>query len=510
MTLDEKMTILMGPNGSGKTTVLDAIDLFINKNSVEKKDFNDIEKPIEITMSITDKYSLPKSYTKKFELDDDRGYNTKNRDLDDRFKTLVLRADDNTREYSSETTFSSPLRELMDDVIRSDPLFKDMGVDIQKLYKKQADANRVLLNKFSNTFTENIRYIEEGTDVKFTWEILDFDQINAIKISTNIMEGGKMVNIDSASDGAQRLFLYALLKHKAKQNAKSNKTIKIIIIIDEPELHQHPSRHDGFYDVLRDVSDEFQVIYTTHSERYASIDDIEKIRFFGNINTRELTDPRQINYEEISKSIKNKIKQTHGKNSTYNAMSSDFIKKYIRSSSESGIISGLFAKKVVLVEGHEDKIILERVLKHYLSLNDRLKFKRDGVAIVVCNGKYNMPATYAFYNFLGINMYVIWDYDKNKHNDVKNKETNEAMCACLGIETTPNADHIGDKYTVFMENICKSVNLRDEPIYQICNKIDKLANNEAEFYNRFRIIIDILLKIYTILYKQELSNLDQS
>lgn len=500
MEIDEKMTILLGPNGSGKTTVLDAIDTFFNKSKLDKSDFNSKDELAEITITVTDKDGKLKPYTRKFNSSGSKAQEIKDLQM---FKIRTIQADDDPTEYSNENKKTSPLKEMMDEVIRKNPGFKDIRSDIVELYRKEAGDNKALLDELGDSFTKNVKEIEENTNLEFSWMIPKEEEIDTTKTIPQITENGKPVDIDMAGQGAQRLFLYALLKYKTEHNNGDSTGIKPVIIIDEPELHQHPSRHDSFFDVLKKVSNDFQVIYTTHSERYASIDDIERIRFFGGMENGRLGSPKQISYKLIGKFIRHKIETVRGKDDIHNALTDAYMRKHVRSSSESGIISGLFSKTAVLVEGHGDKTALDRVLRHHLSFDEKLEFRRNGATIVICNGKYNMPATYALYKYLGIKTYSIWDYDnKRKEGKKKNTEANKEMCACLDIKTEPENDVVCDSYAIFIENMQDSTSVKAETIYEICNKIETYASNKDEFNDHFKTVIAILYKIYCITYNQ--------
>ena len=70
------------------------------------------------------------------------------------------------------------------------------------------------------------------------------------------------MQIDLASLGSGYEMMFSLIYsfYMSKQSGK-----KLIILIDEPELHLHPRLQEKFVDFILEISKESQVILTTHS-----------------------------------------------------------------------------------------------------------------------------------------------------------------------------------------------------------------------------------------------------
>ncbi|MDD9809058.1 MAG: AAA family ATPase [Thaumarchaeota archaeon] len=74
-TLDlEDMTALIGSNGTGKTTLLLAIEKFFSneKGRIRKEDFNDPEKPIRVTVTVSDGGEADRSVTCEWKHDEEK------------------------------------------------------------------------------------------------------------------------------------------------------------------------------------------------------------------------------------------------------------------------------------------------------------------------------------------------------------------------------------------------------------------------------------------------------
>ena len=77
----------------------------------------------------------------------------------------------------------------------------------------------------------------------------------------------------------------------------------------------------------------------------------------------------------------------------------------VRNTLSASLSQAVFAKRVVLCEGHTDSVLLEAVA----SL-DR-PFEQDGIAVAECHGKSIFPVALAILRGLGIPCFVLFDAD---------------------------------------------------------------------------------------------------
>lgn len=92
---------------------------------------------------------------------------------------------------------------------------------------------------------------------------MDFiNNYEPFKTATFVLRDSEDIQIPLSSIGTGYEMIFSLIYsyYLAKQNNK-----KIILLIDEPELHLHPSIQKKFVDFLLEISSDSQVIITSHS-----------------------------------------------------------------------------------------------------------------------------------------------------------------------------------------------------------------------------------------------------
>jgi hypothetical protein len=72
--------------------------------------------------------------------------------------------------------------------------------------------------------------------------------------------GGLVLNVDNLGSGIEMIISLLYLETMASLSRES-----IVLIIDEPELHLHPSLQEKFIQYLKFISSEKQIILSTHS-----------------------------------------------------------------------------------------------------------------------------------------------------------------------------------------------------------------------------------------------------
>ena len=120
----------------------------------------------------------------------------------------------------------------------------------EKIKKELSNKN---LEKAINKFKEI-----SGHSLK-----LDFiDNYLPFKKANLVVETPSNMQIDLASLGSGYEMMFSLIYsfYMSKQSGK-----KLIILIDEPELHLHPRLQEKFVDFILEISKDSQVILTTHS-----------------------------------------------------------------------------------------------------------------------------------------------------------------------------------------------------------------------------------------------------
>jgi predicted ATP-dependent endonuclease of OLD family len=213
--------------------------------------------------------------------------------------------------------------------------------------------------------------------------------------------------------------------------------MNLILAIEEPELFQHPSRQRHFSSILRElatgsipgVAEQTQVIYCTHSPLFVDIDQFENIRLIRKIQGTQQDTPQQTSVKKAS------IDQTI-----------DRIKLSVMLTP--AINEGFFAKMVILVEGTGDKAYLEMVARYCI----KKPLETYGIVVISVDGKENLQKPLIVFPAFGIQVYPVWDNDKDKQGqsaEAKTIQSNRkilAACNCTE-EDWPQGVH--DAYAIF-------------------------------------------------------------
>lgn len=172
----------------------------------------------------------------------------------------------------------------------------------------------------------------------------------------------------------------------------------VILVVEEPESHLHPLAQQWLANNIRKMtSDDLQVVITTHSPYF-----VDLMGLMGLVLVTKsdgATKIRQINAQELSEyCIKCHARKDHTNPET--------ILPFYAGSSTYTILSGLFSKKIVLVEGQTEQLALPEYL-----LGGGLDVNREGINIIPVIGKGNLAKWWRFFTAYQLPTYVIFDND---------------------------------------------------------------------------------------------------
>jgi predicted ATP-dependent endonuclease of OLD family len=216
-----------------------------------------------------------------------------------------------------------------------------------------------------------------------------------IEVAINVQKEDIIINVkdpthkysrpSERSDGFRWYFsFYINLNAETKDKLKD-----AIILIDEPSLYLHATGQDDVYRTLKKLSNDNQIIFTTHSPFLIKQEDITKIRLV----------------ERLEKNVGTKIKKRF-----YESKNTDSLAP-IRAAI--GLSLGdmmFFSRNNVIVEGINDFYFL-RGTSNYLKNNDKDGFI-DNLAVVPVGGVDKIPIFTPFVENEKFNYIVVLDSDK--------------------------------------------------------------------------------------------------
>jgi len=121
---------------------------------------------------------------------------------------------------------------------------------------------------------ENLGYdpVKDKDRFAFRFDLFDsFDFFKALRLA--FMEGGVLTDAAAMGHGAQNALIVAIFQAYERLRKRG-----AIFLIEEPELFLHPHRRRYFYQALRRVAKDNQIIYTTHSTHFVTVPEFEEVR----------------------------------------------------------------------------------------------------------------------------------------------------------------------------------------------------------------------------------------
>lgn len=169
--------------------------------------------------------------------------------------------------------------------LEADTRFKSSSVSeiLEYLEKESEEGNKLALvaseisnemQKEANSVKGYMReYVSNLKEVEIKPSISWKDAIKSVDVSFQFDGDSKPILMSHKGTGYRRLFMVARFRYLAEKN----KGLNVIYLIEEPETFLHPSAQNDLLSALRELSDDNQVIITTHSPVFAGATYIESV-----------------------------------------------------------------------------------------------------------------------------------------------------------------------------------------------------------------------------------------
>lgn len=293
----QKFSIILGENDVGKTSFLYALDAFFaNKKISDENDFfkKDTSKNINITLTFKDvpdvdsletivrktgdivvrkTFSHDKAPVVKAIMDDKSEQELDKKLLKEWFSSagfhFIPVRRDLTVQFSMTKTalLGKTLRAKMKDAI-ADEHAKTSLEKVEDILKKSIEGPQGTLQAY-------LREQMHNEDIKLTFEDLEVDPVEGVKFGVKLSDDRvEDILIQNRGAGTQNNLIIALFRLVANLHVGSY----FIFAMEEPENSLHPKAQRQLLSVLQDISEESQVICTTHSPVF-----LERSKFENNI-----------------------------------------------------------------------------------------------------------------------------------------------------------------------------------------------------------------------------------
>ncbi|PCI52466.1 MAG: hypothetical protein COB36_15000 [Alphaproteobacteria bacterium] len=298
-----------------------------------------------------------------------------------------------------------------------------------------------------------------------------------------IVHSGTTTDLSRVGHGLQRAALFSIVQFLAERKSENNDDVDdefeeaesdIILLIEEPEIYQHPSKQLAIYEAFKNITSDFnrntgirvQIIYSTHSEKFVRMSDFEIARIVKRPTDEDDdvgTKVSGLTIEECSKAFAafHEPPLVPMSNEAFVAKLHIFTRE---------VCEGFFATKVILVEGLTDKAVLEAVYR----ANHR-DVHQESLSIISVEGKSKMDKPAYVFTNLGIPTYMVFDNDHNKAEQNQKPQTNILLQkVCDVVDPVEWPDKVESNFTAIEGNLEKYLQGRLGDLY------DTLFNEVAD------------------------------
>ena len=306
---------------------------------------------------------------------------------------------------------NSSLAQLMREVvgeIEEDEEYKKFKADAEGRYGElMGKFAKNQLKVLSSQIDGELGDLVEGVEVQLSWQDADL-RIGLPHTTAKLKEKGNLTTVDRSGHGSQRALIMAMLQYlekRAEPDAGGERPA-VMLLIEEPELYQHPTRQRLLARVFGSLTAKgrMQIMYATHSPHFVGIDRIDHVRLL-----RKCKD-RTGYHTEISRTgirdMYHKLQELGEKDDEQS------LPERLSVIMTPWINEGFFADLIVLVEGQSDYAAITAASK--LAGED---LEKSGISIIPCGGKTNMLPLLAMFQSLKIPCYPVWDSDDKDKTD---------------------------------------------------------------------------------------------
>lgn len=471
LELSPRINVFIGANNVGKSNVLSAMEFLLgpsypSANRLERWDFyrGDEDLPLKIALDFDDDMRLSFDSTwldgygkERHGLNYNGGYISD--EVRNRYVSASIGPDRRILDNPASSQWSLLGRMLKEfnERLNEETIITPDGEEISKstAFKQRMEEIRdqILFSiedgNGTNLMGELSRIMQEETAHQLncspndlTVDLNAYDPWNLYKtlqIFVTERETGVQMRASDMGMGVQASLTIAILRAYSKLKLKNHTPL----FIDEPELYLHPQARRKFYRVIEELADSgTQVFLTTHSPEFVDLAHFDQI-----LLVRKSTDLGTFIRASKPQLFMDDFQVRYGKTTDEKRLMLEYRNAFENTGDSQKAAEGLFASKVVLVEGESESLILPYSF-------DRIGYDFDGkgISIVRCGGKNELDRFYRLYSEFGIPCYVIFDGDSQNKGTEDERHTvaaNKAILTLFGCDDDYPDGRVHDTYLGF-------------------------------------------------------------
>ncbi|WP_417812171.1 ATP-dependent nuclease [Thalassospira alkalitolerans] len=368
----------------------------------------------------------------------------------------------------------SPIIQLLTDIARqtfeNKKNYQDFVVEAEQRFKELTDPQTIPeLADVGQVLTGSLQAYYSDSSLLADWEQSQAITLTFPVPSLVVENNGIKTELSRVGHGLQRAALFAVVQFLAHKTSSGTDTdtdadtgvaeaefaepaSDIILLVEEPEIYQHPSKQLVIFEAFRKIVEGFsrttgirmQLIYTTHSEKFIRMDQFHIARI-----VRKFSDEGMWKNSVSGVSLQECNEHLAGLfNPPRHPMSKDaFVAKLHIFTRE--VCEGFFAQKVILVEGVTDKAVLEALYR-----DKGRDVHQEAISIISVEGKTKMDKPFLIFSRLGIPTYLVFDNDSSKPAGKRRPETNKFLQKVCGVEV-PDEWPVGsfEQFSAFSDKL---------------------------------------------------------
>jgi hypothetical protein len=314
----------------------------------------------------------------------------------------------------------SALRRLMDVVVRRTA---DLAGPMSQLrqtvatgYAQLIDRPEMSLLPLSDRINLAIQRYAPGANVVVKWSPPIEPRLPDLSATARLVDDGVEGDITTKGHGLQRAYIMASLQALAEVemaeatqgDVAEGDRCGLLLAVEEPELYQHPAQARQiartFADLTAAGGGQVQVVACTHSPIFLDVrtfDDIRVVRKRPVTGAPSRTTVSQATLETVAA----RLQAVHGADRPFSA---EGLRPGLVSLLNPYVAEAFFADFVVLVEGEEDKALLEAALPLD---GGWATLARSAIVVVPVGGKKNLDKMQVILSELAVPHYTTFDRD---------------------------------------------------------------------------------------------------
>ncbi len=488
-----KPVVLLGENNAGKSNIVKALQLVLGpfwpgNHEPEDHEFfgRSPEKPIIIEIEFDPSDPLGGRHTHiiwKYNSSDDepiffrgnggkRGFVT-NEDRDT-CMSIVVEAERNLSYHLSYSSKWTLLSRLMRRFHRALSRHTEVRQDLEYLFQQtKAKFHEIPeFNKFVNELQSELSDLVATMSHRLE---VDFEAYNPVNffhaLRLQAVEGNTPRTLEEMGTGEKQILALAFAYAYAKAFHGG-----IVLVVEEPEAHLHPLAQRWLAQRLRSRSEEgLQIVITTHSPSFLAIEDLEGLVLVYKENGA--TKVRQLTRRDL-------VRKVIAMGAPSSRVTEDNILPFYAANATTDLLSGFFARAVVLVEGQTEELALPVLLA-----KRGLEVEREGIAILGVGGKGNLAKWYRLFTAYGLPCYIIFDNDDR--DDRSGTKRRDALKA-VGVtdDHTEELIHsddwiVAERYTIFGRDFEEAMRVHFDEYSTLEDEAEKQGISSKPFKARW-------------------------